>query len=221
MKHSPKIIGFDSIDLSKKKGVLIDLDNTLYPYHVNHERALATCRELCESKMNISPSQFDEAYAAGRAAIHALLEGQASSHSRLLYFQQVSELLFGSTDVSFALDMEACYWNSFLEEMELFPEAKDFLQNCANQGLKICIVTDLTAQIQMRKWQKLNLDGLIHFLLSSEEAGIEKPASKIFEIALQKMELSKEEVVMIGDNHKKDVLGAQEAGIVAYLVSLE
>jgi putative hydrolase of the HAD superfamily len=55
-------------------------------------------------------------------------------------------------------------------------------------------------------------------MLSSEEAGIEKPSPVIFGKALSKLNLKAEEVIMIGDNEEKDILGAEAMGIKSYLI---
>jgi putative hydrolase of the HAD superfamily len=94
-----------------------------------------------------------------------------------------------------------------------------FLQKAKERGIKMAIVTDLTAQIQLQKWQKLELHRYIDFMISSEEAGIEKPAPYIFELALQKLQLQTNEVVMIGDNATKDIAGAHALQIKAYQVN--
>jgi len=80
-------------------------------------------------------------------------------------------------------------------------------------------VTDLTAQIQLQKWQKLGLQRYIDFLVSSEEAGVEKPSPYIFELALDKLQLKAHEVIMIGDNANKDIAGANALQIKAYQVN--
>jgi putative hydrolase of the HAD superfamily len=46
----------------------------------------------------------------------------------------------------------------------------------------------------------------VDYLVSSEEAGAEKPDPKVFELSLEKLGLKKDEVVMIGDNYEKDIM---------------
>ena len=66
---------------------------------------------------------------------------------------------------------------------------------------------------QSMKLEKMNTLGLINFLATSEEAGREKPHIEIFNLALSKMKLKANDVIMIGDSYKKDILGARNAGI--------
>lgn len=212
------INAFENINLEGFKGVLIDLDNTLYSYTSNNARSMEKCILKCEQQYGISREQFDKCFHAGREQVHKELHGQAASHSRLLYFQKFSEMHFGKTNPAFALDMENQYWSDFLSGMAFFPGAEDFLKKIKILGLKSCIITDLTAQIQCQKWEKLGLGRYIDYMVSSEEAGIEKPDALIFEMALSKLGLRHEEVVMIGDNEEKDIRGAEAIGIRSYLI---
>lgn len=207
-----------TISLENVKGILWDLDNTIYSYEPVHNYCMDLCKEYAKVNYNIDYDDFETHYTAARKIVHEHLFGQGSSHSRLLYFQKVHELLFGYTNAEFTLKMESCYWDNFLDKMEWIPEIKIFIESARKQKLKMCIVTDLTAQIQLHKWNKLNLGKYMDFLVSSEEAGMEKPERGIFELALSKLNLKSEEVIMIGDSFDKDIKGAHNIGIKAYLI---
>ncbi len=206
------------IPLSNIKAILLDLDDTLYAYKPCHQAGYEACKVLASEKYNISKSDFEAAWKAGREKIHHDLNGQGASHSRLLYGQKASEVLFGKSNPQFALDMEETYWSVFLETMEFKPGVEAFLQEAKDKGIKMCIVTDLTAQIQMKKWLKLDLGRYIDFLVSSEEAGIEKPGNYMFELTMEKLGVKPEECIMIGDSEEKDIKGAEAIGIKAYKV---
>jgi len=215
------ITELNNISLSGIKGILFDLDNTLYEYDVCHKAAFNSCRSLAEDKYKIKNDVFELNWKVGRDRVHKDLHGQGASHSRLLYFQKLYENAFRKTHPVFALEMEEEYWSVFLNTMKFASGVEDFLKLVKSHGLKTCIVTDLTAQIQMRKWKKLELGRYMDYLVSSEEAGIEKPSPLIFKLALEKINLSAGEVIMIGDNFEKDIKGLDLMGINAYLVSAE
>jgi putative hydrolase of the HAD superfamily len=174
--------------------------------------------KLAHEKYGIKKEDFENAWKTGRNQVHKDLHCQGASHSRLLYVQKLYETHYNKTNPVFSLEMEETYWGTFLNTMEFKPGVEDFLQEAKDKGIKMCIVTDLTAQIQMRKWLKLDLGRYVDFLVSSEEAGIEKPGSYIFELALEKLGMKAEECIMIGDSDEKDIKGAEALGIKAYLV---
>jgi HAD superfamily hydrolase (TIGR01549 family) len=206
------------IPLANLKGILLDLDDTLYAYKPCHQAGYEACKALANKKYTVSNLDFDSAWKLGRDKVHYDLHGQGACHSRLLYAQKTSENLFGKSNPVFALEMEATYWSVFLETMAFKPGVEDFLKEAKAKGIKMCIVTDLTAQIQMQKWVKLDLGRYIDFLVSSEEAGIEKPGNYMFELALEKLGAKVEECIMIGDSEEKDIKGAEAMGIKGYKV---
>lgn len=213
------VSNWSDIELTGIKGILLDLDNTLYVYDPPHQTAYEHCKSIALKDFNIENSAFDSAWKTARNKVHEDLHGQGASHSRLLYFQKQYEALFEYTNADYALQMESHYWLVFMDHLEWRAGAKTFLEKAKKLGLKICIVTDLTTSIQLKKWNKMGLHQYVQFLVSSEESGIEKPGKYIFELALEKLKLKAESVIMIGDSEKKDILGAEAIGIKSYLIT--
>jgi putative hydrolase of the HAD superfamily len=214
----PDSVKLDDIDLSGVKGVLLDLDNTLYCYDPCHLYALAACEEAALKQYSVTREVFKTTWKEARSKVNSSLQGHGASHSRLLYFHKQSELIERRSNPAYALQMESIYWNSFFENMQLTAEAAAFLEKLKLLRIKSCIVTDLTTQVQMQKWTQLGLDQYIDFLVTSEEAGVEKPDAAIFQLALEKLNMTPSEVIMVGDNADKDIKGAQQMRIKAYLV---
>jgi putative hydrolase of the HAD superfamily len=105
------------------------------------------------------------------------------------------------------------YWDTFVAEIKLFDGVFDWLQEVKKRNIKIVMVTDLTADVQFLKIEKLHLDEVFDWIVTSEEAGCEKPHPYIFQLALQKSGLSADRVWMIGDSYEKDIRGALNLGI--------
>ncbi|MCS7005745.1 MAG: HAD family hydrolase [Cytophagales bacterium] len=213
------MILFPDIPLHGVKGVLLDLDNTLYAYDEVHHVAMQACTEkFIQEYPFTTPEFFQELYNKARKRVNHELHGQGASHSRLLYFQKLFENFLGYTHFEKTLQYEALYWNTFLQTMKILPKALSFLQECYQKKIPICLVTDLTAQIQHKKIIQLNIQPYIKFMVSSEEAGVEKPHPYPFLLALEKMNLAPCDVIMIGDSEKKDKLGADLCRIQFYQV---
>ena len=114
-----------------------------------------------------------------------------------------------------SLQMYEMYWGTFIEKMQLFPGARSLIDSLCEKGIMIAVCTDLTAHIQHRKLIALGLSDDIFCLVTSEEAGREKPASEMFALCLEKLGLPAEEVCYIGDNYSKDIVGAKACGMKA------
>lgn len=208
------MIAFHGIDFRGVRGMLVDLDNTLYAYVPCHEAGLKAAWALY--RQLVAPVSFDTfltRYVRADAYVKRDKPTQAASHSRLLYFQTMIEVGWGRTDGMLALQFERAYWRAYLSAMRLYPEARAFLERACAQGIRICIITNLTAAIQFVKIHYLRLDQFVDFVVTSEEAGVEKPHPYIFELALRKLRCAPHEVLMIGDDAQEDVAGAAALGI--------
>ncbi|OPZ77327.1 MAG: Pyrimidine 5'-nucleotidase YjjG [Alphaproteobacteria bacterium ADurb.Bin438] len=119
-----------------------------------------------------------------------------------------------------ALKYSECYWNNFFAFMEIDEKALTFLKLCKEKQIPVCLVTDMLIEVQIKKVVKLNISDYIEYIVSSEEAGIEKPDEKIFTTALKKLKIKPSEAIMIGDCYEKDIVGADNLGIKSYQVEV-
>ena len=190
--------------------VLFDTDNTLYPYDPAHHAAQEAVKEKVINAFAISAQDFDSAFQEARKQIKTRLGHTASSHSRLLYMQRMLEIMGLGSQVLLALDFEQTYWRTFLSNATLFDDVKELLDDLRLLGIPTAIVTDLTAQIQFRKVVYFGLDRYFNYIVTSEEAGFDKPHEAPFQIALEKMQPKGDIIWMIGDNPVNDIGGARE-----------
>ncbi|MDQ1911642.1 HAD family hydrolase [Paenibacillus sp. GD4] len=199
-------------------GLLLDIDNTLYEYEPVHQKALQSVIGFLSEQSSIKNEILYEYYNIAKNQIHIELHGTAASHNRLLYFQRLFELL-GKPSMPLAGDAYEVYWSTFITHMTFSKGVIEFFQKSKNS--KICLVTDLTADVQFKKIKKLQLDKYCQYVVTSEEAGVEKPHPYIFLLALKKLGMTPDEVCMIGDSYKKDIVGASELGIKNFWISPE
>lgn len=199
--------------MNKIKGILLDLDNTLYDYDKVHESAMnETVRYIC--KISGKDEQtINNLFIKCREEVHQALCNTAASHNRVLYFQKMCEALKMDV-IENVLKIYNVYWDTTLANLNMDEHTLDFMNYISKY--KIALITDLTAHIQFRKLEKLGLSKYVDFVITSEEAGVEKPSKGIFDLALSKINMDYSEVVMIGDSFEKDCLGARDSGIKAF-----
>lgn len=187
--------------------IIFDLDHTLYDYNLPHKQAQEVAFTAFGKRYDLSIEAVKTIYLKARKSTHIRLLGQAASHNRLMYFQGMVELVGGNA-LQQAKTFYDLYWDTFLEQMQLFDGVLPFLSELKKEGKKLCILTDLTAHIQFRKLKKTGLDQWFDFLVTSEEVGHEKPHPMMFKTAMEKMGGHPTHTLMIGDNWDKDILGA-------------
>lgn len=205
--------------VAKPSAVIFDTDNTLYPYDPAHKAATMAVEKKAAKLLGVGDKEFRAAVDGAKKEIKGRLGKTASSHSRLLYFQRAIELLGMRTKVLLSLDLEQTYWRTFLANCKLFPDVREFILSLKNEGIVVANITDLTAQIQFRKLVYFGLDECFDYVITSEEAGRDKPDRRPFEIAIGKIGYSPECTWMIGDSVECDVLGAKEVGMKTFLFS--
>jgi putative hydrolase of the HAD superfamily len=194
------------------KAVVFDLDDTLYAYEPLDKEAGERVEHFTCQKLGITQEQYQEAYRFGRTETKRQLGDVGASHNRLLYFQKALEYL-KVKPIPVSLQMYEIYWTTFLDKMQLYSGLREFIDGLKEKGMIIAVCTDLTAHIQHRKIAALGLSDDVSYLITSEEAGREKPHPEIYQLCLEKLKLPAEEICFIGDSYKKDVEGAAAAGM--------
>ncbi|MBL1418935.1 MAG: HAD family hydrolase [Alphaproteobacteria bacterium] len=215
---------FSKIDLHNIQAVLIDIDDTLYSYKTAHEIAIRQCYEEFSKKFSSTidwtQEVFIQTYRNHRTNVTEQLKPQGACRSRLFAFQKLFEQINLKPTYVHAQHFEELYWQQLIANMAIYKPAYIFLKQCYEKNIPVCAVTDMQASIQIKKLQKLELTKYISHLVTSEEVGAEKPAAKMYLKALEKVSVSPEHTIMIGDSLEKDIIGAQQAGITAYQVEI-
>ena len=195
------------------KAIIFDTDNTLYSYAPANQLALKSVYTKAEILLDIKKDLFEEKFKEARLEIKKRISNQASSHSRLLYIQRTIELLGFKTQLLLTLDLEQTYWRTFLQSCKLFPNVRELLDQLNSLNIQTAIITDLNSQIQFRKIIFFGLEQYFDYVVTSEEAGCDKPSKAPFELALKKLNLNPNECWMIGDNLNADILGGKKCGL--------
>jgi len=106
--------------------------------------------------------------------------------------------------------------NERIRPMDGAIEALDIMKNL---GLRLAVVTNGIADTQREKLERFGLAQRFEHIFIDTEIGYSKPDSRIFEYALDKMQVQPEDVWMIGDNIRWDVGGPQQIGITGVWIN--
>lgn len=105
------------------------------------------------------------------------------------------------------------FWNNN------FPNCFSINQNTINiintikMQIKVAIITNGSTQRQKAKIINTNLNSCFDIVIISEEVGFSKPDKRIFELALNKLNVQPEDALFVGDDIEKDIDGCQNADI--------
>jgi putative hydrolase of the HAD superfamily len=201
------------------KAVIFDIDDTLYSYKQANKRAMERMKLFIMMELGIPMEEFEQDY-------HRLMQEQlqicgsnAGCHSRAIRFQRMMEER--GLPLRYGAQLNDLYWEIMMDEMTPAEGAAQLLDGLRERGIRLGVGSDMTADWQIKKLDKLKLLDKLDFIVTSEEAGVEKPELKLFQLCAKKAGCAMEECLFIGDNLKKDVLGALNAGMDAVWVQPE
>lgn len=195
------------------KAVIFDIDNTLYSYDENHIDGMKALEDYCKSAFQITREEMELYYKkAGQILNERIGSDMAAIHNRLLRIQCMLELI-DQPLFPHALHMYHAYWDTLILHSKPTKGAIEFIKELKKRNIRIGMGTDMTAYIQYKKLEALGIAPYIDYIVTSEEAGVEKPHPHFFELCVQKANARAEECAFIGDSLKKDVEGACKNGL--------
>jgi putative hydrolase of the HAD superfamily len=195
------------------RGLLVDLDDTLYDYAPAHRAGLAAVIPKVAHALGVDEPTAERAWDVARDATKARLGATASSHSRVLYLSEVVHALGRIDTLAEVRAWDRAYWEAFLDMARLRPGATDLLREFRGRGGKVAIVTDLVLEVQIWKLERFGLLPHIDALAASEEVPRDKPAPELVRLAIARLGVRPEDCVMIGDSAQKDGGAARALGI--------
>jgi len=99
----------------------------------------------------------------------------------------------------------------------LFDDVLEVLPELKEKGLILGLLTNATKDM-ISIYRKLGLEPYLDFIVTSEEAGVDKPAPAIFQAALRQAGVGASQTIHVGDQYKIDVVGARRVGINPILI---
>jgi FMN phosphatase YigB (HAD superfamily) len=85
---------------------------------------------------------------------------------------------------------------------------------------RLCVISNVWCKSSyfIDQLKKDSVFELFELIIYSSDHRTVKPSPKIFNLAIEHFQVPKSKVVHIGDNYKRDVLGAKKSGITSILV---
>ena len=195
------------------KAVFFDIDDTLYDTSGFAKLARkAALNAMIDAGL---PLSHDDAY----TLLREIIKEKGSNYDRHLNVL-TKESFWGRKPLLIAL------WNDHLSQrkiclLRLFPETMSALIHLKAHGYHLGVISN---GLTIKQYEKLVRLGLHHFfdsVVTSQEAGVEKPDVAIFELAMETMDCKAENSVMIGNSFNDDILGAINAGMSAVYLTPE
>ncbi len=191
------------------KAVLFDLDNTLTDFMRMKEQSCdAAIRAMIDAGLEI-----DEHVAMGR--LFKLLKKGGMEDPKI--FQKFLKELTGKIDYRILSNAITAYRRAQIGLVCPYPKTRTTLIKLKEKGIKLGIVSDAPRIKAWIRLSEMNITEFFDFVVALEDTGKLKPHRLPFEAAIKKAGFRAQEILFVGDNPKRDIKGAKNAGMKAAL----
>ncbi len=199
--------------MSKYKALLVDLDDTLIRSSTLYSRATKFVATFLARRYSLDLEPFFSLVMEKHLIVQRNFPSVHTRHSRILVFRMALDEVVKNYDLSLLPEIEDLYWDFFISHISLYPEVESTFRALRKAGIKIAIVSDGSLSLRIKKAKAAGLLHLVDQVIASEEVIFEKPFSAIFTLALSRLNLEPSDAIMVGNNFKNDIRGAQMLGI--------
>ncbi len=187
------------------KAVLFDLDNTLIDF-------MRMKRNSCEAGIS---AMIDAGLKVNKEKalkkLFKLYDIYGLEEKKI--FQKFLKKETGSVDYRILANAIVAYRSVRTSYLHPFPHTDYVLLKLKSKGIKLAIVTDAP---RLKAWLRLmamKIGNFFDVVVAFEDTKELKPSSLPFEAALNKLKLTPEECLMVGDLPHRDIEGAKKLGI--------
>ncbi len=230
------------------KAVLLDLDETILHDEAATEAAFAATAALAAERAGVNPDQLIRAvlresaqlwaegpypewcHGIGTSEVEGLRSRFTGDHP---YWQEMAAWGPGFRFASWQRALAACGIDDDdlareldarfeLERANTNPFIDGAQEALAELGkrFRLALVTNGIPDVQRTKVERTGLAELGDVLIVSGELGYGKPDPRIYEETVCQLNLRPDECIMVGDNFRRDVTGAQDVGIHGVWISI-
>ncbi|UOQ49349.1 HAD family hydrolase [Gracilibacillus caseinilyticus] len=198
-----------------KKCLIMDLDDTLCDYQqAKHNAKRKIDRYL--SNRGINANYFWERYQEIEPFLFDLFTRKRITIVEYRNRRFADALNSPSEELISTLNK--IYMGEANQHIELFPDAKHFLEELSDSEFVVAVLTNGPADGQRKKIKALGIESYIQQIYISSEIGFSKPNKEAFQLVLDDLHVEASNTWMIGDSIKYDMEGAKACGIRSILV---
>ena len=202
--------------MTATKAVLFDVDFTLISPGPTFrgEGYQAFCARY---GMDVDPSRFEAGVASAAPLLHSR-DDVYDPEIFIAYTSRIIEVMGGAGARVDECSREIYREWAACQHFELYDDVPEVLRQLSDSGLRIGLISN-THRCLASFQSHFELHGLISATVSSSDHGLMKPHPSIFSAALQLLDVTAPEAVMVGDSFTHDVEGALGVGMRAVLLN--
>ena len=203
--------------VARTAAVFFDVDFTLI-YPGPTFQAVGYRASCARYGIDVDEAKFDAAVAGAGAVLETALDQMYDAGLYVAYTRRIIELMGGTGPRLDQVAQEIYDEWAKHHHFFLYEDVPGVLRALRERGLRLGLISNshrCLASFQSH----FDLEGLISVTVSSSDHGFMKPHPGIFTAALDLMQVSAAESVMVGDSLAHDVAGARRVGMRAILLA--
>ena len=187
------------------KAVLFDLDNTLIDFMAMKNAACdAAIYAMIDAGLEL---EHDKA----RKILFELYESIGIENQ--LVFNKFLEKVTGKVDFKILANAIIAYRHAKQTFTIPYPKTRSVLMKIKSKGIKLGVVSDAPRLNAWLRLAEMQLGDYFDVVVTLGDSKKLKPAPNSFKLALKELRLRPEEVLFVGDNPNRDILGAKKIGM--------
>lgn len=199
----------------KIRAVLFDLDDTLSDHLACARAGLTAQQQRHDLLAQVPLKTLENEYSIALEATHTrMLAGELTTdQARVIRTQQFFDTFGITLSEQRALEEYAHHRTAYDAAISTVSGSHELLTALTDRGYRLGVITNNLEAEQLAKLARLELRDYFEMLAISGEIGVPKPDPQIFHVALDRMSLAVDDVVMVGDSLTSDIAGAIGVGM--------
>lgn len=206
--------------INKHKRLLFDLDNTLVDDDENRKYAIGKILDQRKEQVTNEKLEYfielDNQFWKDRAERKIKEPYKFKTNEEKTTWVRAQRFIkyFNNIKLEEAIEINDKYINFLKEKIIPIPNSTEILKYLYDKKYELYIITNSPTKVVNDKLNKINVKGFIKDTFSAEEAGHMKPHREFFNLFFSKINnCKKEEMLIIGDELEKDILGGIQNNI--------
>ena len=169
--------------------------------HLHREQVRDLYFRILKEQQRASPEEHPEFDAVG--IWRSIIDGHLTDFTRALPAGKLEQMPLFLAEMTRGISRL---------ELGLYPYVREVL-DVLRERYPLALVTDAQSAYARGELHKVGLLGYFDPIVVSGDHGYRKPDRRLFQSALDEMEVAAENVLYVGNDMHRDIFGAQEAGM--------
>ncbi|PCD44711.1 hypothetical protein AU210_000167 [Fusarium oxysporum f. sp. radicis-cucumerinum] len=202
--------------------VFFDLDNTLFNHQHSLYSAISAAQRISpllqEIPLKVLAEKYNETlnHVYDRYLRNETAHQDQDAEKVKLFFKSLG---LEEPDSQHIEHFRNVYKTAYRKNRSALPGSIQTLRRLRDNGYRTAIITNGPTESQIEKVKAIGVFDLVERVITSQEVGHPKPDVRIFQYALEKLEVQPHCAYMIGDSVEADIKGAVNAKITPILYS--